>query len=368
MKIKFSLILMMLTSFIVIKSFSQNVGVGIVTPTDAKLQVVSADNASAGMFSNGTTGISLLHELGRPGIGLNMYLNSGYKFKGNGFGGLFYYLPTTGSLTYYSSTATGLAGGLPAFSPIMTMQADGNVGIGITTPTEAKLQVHEPAGNTQFIAAAGPNLPGISNFVPISSPSVGFNARYQGSYKFMGTGYGSFFQYTPSLGRMSYWYSSTSGAADGAMTSFHSFSIDSSGQMGIGTQSPKAPLHVTGNVVFGSASRVPATGYKVSIDGKVICEELKVQISTSWPDYVFEPTYNMPRLAELQKQVLQQKHLPGIPSAAEVKENKGIEVGDMQQKLLEKVEELYLYVFKINEENLKLREEVNALKKQVTDK
>ncbi len=74
---------------------------------------------------------------------------------------------------------------------------------------------------------------------------------------------------------------------------------------------------------------MPATGYKVSIDGKVICEELKVQTSGSWPDYVFEKKYDLPSLENLEAKVMAQKHLPGIPSAAEVSAQKGIEVGDM---------------------------------------
>lgn len=350
-------------------NYAQNVGIGTITPTDAKLHIVSPDNATSGMFSNGTTGISLLHDFGRPAIGLNMFYNGGYKFKGNGWGGLFWYVPSSGILSYYSSTATGVAGGSPSFStPILTMQADGNVGIGTSSASEAKLQIHEPAGNTQFIAAAGSNLPGISTFVPVSSPSIGFNARYQSGYKFMGSGYGSFFQYSPSSGKLNYYYSSTSGAADGTLGTVFALAIDSSGQLGIGTSVPKAPLHVTGNVVFGTSSRIPAIGYKVSVDGKVICEELKVQISTDWPDYVFESSYNMPSLADLQKQVMAQKHLPGIPSAKEVNNNNGIELGAMQQKMLEKVEELYRYVFELNEKNIKLEKEIKSLKLEIANK
>lgn len=350
--------------FIAASTFAQNVGIGTATPTDAKLQVVSADNSTQAMFSNGTSGIAFLHEFGRPSIGLNMFYNGGYKFKGAGWASLFYYKPADGTLTYYTSTLSGSAGGTPGFSSIMTLQADGNVGIGTTSPTEAKLQVFEPAGNTQFIAAAGSNLPGISTFVPVSSPSLGFNARYQSGYKFMGPGYGSFFQYTPSVGKLSYYYSSTSGVADGSISSVFALVIDSSGQLGIGTSTPKAPLHVTGNVVFGSSSIVPATGYKVSIDGKVICEELKVQLNASWPDYVFKKNYTLLPLQELERSIMQNQHLPNIPSAAEVAKD-GILVGDMNKRLLEKVEELTLYLIDLDKKNTQLTNEVEQLKKQV---
>ena len=240
-----------------------------------------------------------------------------------------------------------------------------NVGIGTLTPTEAKLQIHEPAGNTQFIAAAGSNLPGISTFVPASSPSIGYNVRYQSGYKFMGAGYGAFWQYSPGLGKLYYYYSGTSGVADGNVSSAFALVIDSSGRLGIGTPTPTAPLHVTGNVVFGSSAIIPATGYKVSIDGKVICEELKVQINTSWPDYVFEDSYDLPSLESVEAKVMADKHLPGIPSAADVKAQQGIELGDMQKRMLEKVEEMYRYMFRMNKENKDLKVEVSSLKEQI---
>jgi hypothetical protein len=224
--------------------------------------------------------------------------------------------------------------------------------------------VHEPAGNTQFIAAAGSNLPGISTFVPVSSPSIGFNVRYQSGYKFMGAGYGSFWQFRPSLGRLEYYYSSTSGTADGGVASVFALAIDSNGRFGIGTSVPTAPLHVTGNVVFGGSSIAPATGYKLSIDGKVICEELRVQTNTAWPDYVFSKNYTLLPLEELELSIKANKHLPNIPPAEEVEKN-GFDVGDMNKKLLEKVEELTLYLIELKKENKALTNRVNALETTV---
>jgi hypothetical protein len=346
---------------------AQNTGIGTATPTDAKLQVQNAGNSTAGMFTDGVTGVSFINEFNRPAIGLNMLYQGGYKFKGNGFGGLFYYLPSDGRMTYYSSTASGVAGGSVGFSSIMTLQADGNVGIGVTSPTEAKLQIHEPAGNTQFIAAAGSNLPGISTFVPISSPSIGYNVRYQGGYKFMGTGYGGFWQFSPTLGRLYYYYSSTSGVADGSVSSVFGLVIDSSGRLGIGTSIPTAPLHVTGNVVFGSSSIAPAAGYKLSIDGKVICEEMRVQTSAAWPDYVFSKKYKLLSLDDLEKSIRINNHLPNIPPAAEIEKN-GFDVGDMNRRLLEKVEELTLYIIEINKENSTLGKRLAELEKNILQK
>jgi len=248
------------------------------------------------------------------------------------------------------------------YKSFLAIDSNGNMGLGTTTPSEAKLQIHEAAGNTQFIAAAGSNLPGISTFVASTNASLGYNLRYQNGLKFMGNGYGSYWNYAPALGKLYYYYSSTTGTADGVASGVFSLVIDSSGQLGIGTTSPKAPLHVTGNVVLGSTSIIPAVGYKLSVDGKIICEELKVQLSGDWPDYVFENNYNLPSLDLLEKQVMEQKHLPNIPSAADVEAAKGIVVGQMQNKLLEKVEELYRYVFQLNNENKAMKEEIKQLK------
>jgi len=144
---------------------------------------------------------------------------------------------------------------------------------------------------------------------------------------------------------------------------FFTASFTNAQNVGIGTTTPTAQLHVTGTAVFGGIGLLPATGYKVSIDGKVICEELKVQLNTSWPDYVFNEGYLLPSLECLETLVRNNKHLPGIPSASDVKAQQGIELGDMQKRLLEKIEEVYLYLFQINKENKLLKAELTELKK-----
>ncbi|MEZ5015224.1 MAG: hypothetical protein R2794_13125 [Chitinophagales bacterium] len=102
-----------------------------------------------------------------------------------------------------------------------------------------------------------------------------------------------------------------------------------------------------GNVMIGAS--VPAAGYLLSVDGKVMCEELKVLMSESWPDYVFGDAYHLPTLYEVEASIKQNKHLPGIPSAEEVEKN-GIAVGEMQVKMMEKIEELTLYVIELQKQ------------------
>jgi len=112
-----------------------------------------------------------------------------------------------------------------------------------------------------------------------------------------------------------------------------------------------------GNVCIGTTT--PATGYKLSVHGKIIAEELKVMLHANWPDYVFDESYNLMPLEELKIHLQNHRHLPGIPSAGEIEMSQGYEIGAMQQKLLEKVEELTLYV-------IKQQDEINALKKSLT--
>jgi len=103
----------------------------------------------------------------------------------------------------------------------------------------------------------------------------------------------------------------------------------------------------SGNVMIGTTT--PATGYILSVDGKGMFEELKVQISSNWPDYVFDDNYNLPSLYELESSVKTEKHLPGIPSGADVNKD-GLLVGDMQTKMMEKIEELTLYIISLQKQ------------------
>lgn len=95
-----------------------------------------------------------------------------------------------------------------------------------------------------------------------------------------------------------------------------------------------------------------ASGYKLTVTGKVICEELKVQLQGAWPDYVFQEKYNLMPMDELRNFINSNNHLPNIPAAAAIEKN-GMEVGEMQRKMMEKIEELTLYI-------LQLEEKINA--------
>ena len=99
--------------------------------------------------------------------------------------------------------------------------------------------------------------------------------------------------------------------------------------------------------------------YKLLVNGKVRAKE--VRVDTNWADFVFENDYALPSLSEVEQHIALNKHLPGIPSAAEV-EAEGVELGTISSKLLQKIEELTLYVI-AQEKRLQIMEsELQTLK------
>lgn len=111
-----------------------------------------------------------------------------------------------------------------------------------------------------------------------------------------------------------------------------------------------------GNVAIGNITST-SSGYKLAVTGKIICEEVKVKLSTAWPDYVFNEDYKLPALSDIEKFIQQNKRLPNIPSASEVAKN-GIEVGDIQKRMMEKIEELTLYI-------IDMQKQIDSLKKGI---
>ncbi len=99
---------------------------------------------------------------------------------------------------------------------------------------------------------------------------------------------------------------------------------------------------------------------RLSVNGKIRSQEVKVEVA-NWPDDVFAKGYELPSLQETEKQIKDLGHLPGIPSASEVKAN-GIDLGDMNARLLKKIEELTLYMIEMKKENEKQKLSIQDLK------
>jgi hypothetical protein len=97
------------------------------------------------------------------------------------------------------------------------------------------------------------------------------------------------------------------------------------------------------------ANPTPKPGYELSVNGQIVCEDLLIQDSSLWPDYVFAPEYLLKPLAEVESHIQEHRRLPGIPSAEDV-DIQGILVGDMQRRMMEKIEELTLYLIEQNKQ------------------
>lgn len=114
--------------------------------------------------------------------------------------------------------------------------------------------------------------------------------------------------------------------------------------------------YTNGNVAIGT---MPNNDYKLAVKGIIRSEEVVVELMTSWPDYVFDSDYSLPKLKEVKAFVSENGHLPGLPNASQVSEN-GLGLGEMNAKLLEKIEELTLYIIEQEERIQKLEEKLNA--------
>ena len=115
------------------------------------------------------------------------------------------------------------------------------------------------------------------------------------------------------------------------------------GNVGIGTDDPQSEL---------------------AVNGQIRATEVKVLANIDVPDYVFESDYILPTLKEIKEYIDKNKHLPEIPSAAEIGKN-GIDLGDMNMRLLKKIEELTLYQIEMLEQLENQQEEINILKAKI---
>lgn len=114
-----------------------------------------------------------------------------------------------------------------------------------------------------------------------------------------------------------------------------------------------------GQVNIGTGSVLPTAphnDYLLAVDGKIVSRDLIV--TSNWADYVFDPQYELMSLPDLRQYIAQHQHLPNIPAAEEVKAN-GLSVAQMQVKLMEKVEELTLYILELEAEMQELKNSDN---------
>lgn len=132
----------------------------------------------------------------------------------------------------------------------------------------------------------------------------------------------------------------------GAVNSGYHFNVSGSANI-------TSSLHVGYNMTVGNSMVVSNTlnvgnGFYCDVNGNLMVKSLWVTLS-GWSDYVFDDDYRLMPLGEVERYINSHRHLPDVPSAAEVEEN-GVDVGEMNKILLQKVEELTLYVIDLQKQ------------------
>ena len=188
-------------------------------------------------------------------------------------------------------------------TPIILNPLGGNVQIGSSSNLNTKLSF--------------PNLLGSKVSLWSNSPTAEFGLGIQpGTLQF----------YTAGADRMAFGWGTSSAMTETMI--FYPFT----GQLGIGTYNQGS--------------------YKLAVNGSIHSTEVVVE--TGWADYVFEPNYKLKPLSELETYIRLHKHLPNILPAKEIESN-GLKLGDMQKRIMEKVEELTLYIIE-QDKRIKLLE------------
>jgi hypothetical protein len=122
-------------------------------------------------------------------------------------------------------------------------------------------------------------------------------------------------------------------------------------------------IYDNGTCVGVGTASLPA-GYKMVVEGKLGARDVFVAC-VGWPDYVFDGTYKLKPLNQLESYLSANKHLPGIPSAADIEQAGGLNLGEMQTRQMEKIEELYKYIIEMNKTVQQLGLENKELKERL---
>jgi hypothetical protein len=114
--------------------------------------------------------------------------------------------------------------------------------------------------------------------------------------------------------------------------------------------------------IYVEDANAPANGFLVQVNGKIRTKEIVVE-DINWPDYVYEEGYSLLPLPDFAAYIQQNKHLPNIPSALEIKES-GLPLAEMSHLQMQSIEVLSLYIIQLNEKLEAMQKELDSLKKK----
>jgi hypothetical protein len=229
------------------------------------------------------------------------------------------------------------SGSYPASLQFITTQGNALVGLGIYSGPgfTSNLQINAYPGQVNLNPGGG--AVGIGTPNAGASLDVERDANDGGSILRVGTAGGYHFDFARSQNNGAL-------SIQGNQTGYNNIVLaPTGGNVGIGTTNPAS--------------------YKLAVEGTIGAREVVVTTST-WSDYVFKPGYRLTPLPEVARYIQLHQHLPEIPSEEEVKK-KGISVGEMQAKLLAKVEELTVHMIQADEHNRRLEEQNRELQDRI---
>ena len=250
----------------------------------------------------------------------DMVINSNWRTDGND-------LTQAGSDPFIGSTSAHPLRLKSNDTLRMFIDTTGNVGIGTDKPFQ---MLHVVGGNIMLSKSAD-RAPGSTNGslyfggdVTTSNQHGNYGIEYVDNDN---EGYG-----------LNFWKPFVSGANN---TMNYILFLGDNGNVGIGTKNPQ---------------------YKLSVNGEILAKGVKVSTNSSdWPDFVFAKEYKKMSLNELEKYINANNHLPDVPSAADIEKEGGFNLEEMNTLLLQKVEELTLYV-------IELQKQIDELKKERDEK
>jgi trimeric autotransporter adhesin len=215
------------------------------------------------------------------------------------------------------------------------------VGIGTTTPN-AKLQV--VAANIDF---------GISSSCTYTGGGTGnnFGIKTAASGSSGGANIGSYSSGASTVqSSVAYGVWGVSSNTSDPTKSYGGY-FNSNGGTGIYASGSVAGNFQNGKVIIGNVT-TPGS-YKLYVESGILTEKVKVALKSSadWADHVFSPDYHLCSISDLKQFILENKHLPGIPSAVELVNEGGFDLAEMDAKLLGRIEELTLYIIQLKSEN-----------------
>ncbi|SEC32275.1 hypothetical protein SAMN04489761_2675 [Tenacibaculum sp. MAR_2009_124] len=230
---------------------------------------------------NGNDGISFDASDDWVGVGFNRSVKTGEIFDTAKSGWQFTARDDRFSLEGYNG----------AFSNLLNVLKNGHVGIGEQNP-DSKLHIKGSTSTYSTIENTGGNSKMILGAV--TNRNIIYSRKLDN---------------TPQILKLQ-------------VSSENDFVVNTDGKIGIGT-------NTMGN-------------HKLAVEGSIGAREIKVEAFPNWSDFVFYDDYQLPTLTEVENHIKAKGHLKDIPSAKEVEKN-GFYLGEMDAKLLQKIEELTLY-------------------------